>query len=145
MHKKLLEEMKKRKSEKDLMCLADIVDMCLDTMKESDHEFYEHLERKMYEMLYGRKLNEEMAKEIVEDMQPNGEHWSIEQTNSVLQSKGWQLDKVDFYIVMNSAYNDYHELFEEDVDKYAMYSKLFIKDTDAKEGKVYNYFMNIPK
>lgn len=46
---------------------------------------------------------------------------------------------------MNSAYNDYHELFDEDVDKYAMYSKLFIKDTDPKEGKVYIYFMNISK
>ena len=39
------------------------------------------------------------------------------------------------------AYNDYHEMLEEDLDKYVMFSKLFIKDEDGKEDKVFKYFM----
>ena len=46
---------------------------------------------------------------------------------------------------MNMAYNNYHDMFEEDLDKYVEYSKLFIHDEDAAEGKVYTYFMKIPK
>jgi hypothetical protein len=71
--------------------------------------------------------------------------WTEEQTTNVMKSKNLTLDPIEFWIVMNMAYNDYHEMFEEDLDKYVEYSKLFIHDEDAAEGKVYTYFMKIPK
>lgn len=46
---------------------------------------------------------------------------------------------------MNSAYNDYRDVFKENVDVYAKWSYAFIKDEDAKEGKVFTYFTKIPK
>jgi hypothetical protein len=41
------------------------------------------------------------------------------------------------------AYNDYFELFGDELDKYINYTKLFIKDEDSKEGKVFKYFTEI--
>lgn len=46
---------------------------------------------------------------------------------------------------MNSAYNDYNDIFNDTVDYYARFSKDFIKDPDAVEDKVYYYFTMIPK
>jgi hypothetical protein len=46
---------------------------------------------------------------------------------------------------MNSAYNDYNNLFEENVEWYAKFSKDFIIDPDAIDEKVYCYFMKIPR
>jgi hypothetical protein len=46
---------------------------------------------------------------------------------------------------MNSAYNDYNDLFKDNIEYYAKFSKDFIKDEDAKEDKVYYYFSMIPR
>lgn len=46
---------------------------------------------------------------------------------------------------MNSAYNDYHDLFVDDIKMYTKYSKHFILDEDAINCKVYEYFTTIPK
>ena len=46
---------------------------------------------------------------------------------------------------MNSAYNDYNDIFKEDVGLYSRFSKDFIMDEDAVEDKVYYYFTMIPK
>ncbi len=46
---------------------------------------------------------------------------------------------------MNSAYNDYEDLFKDSVEYYAKFSRDFIKDEDAVDEKVYIYFTKIPK
>ena len=46
---------------------------------------------------------------------------------------------------MNSAYNDFRDLFDKDIEAYARYTKNFIMDKDAKEDKVFLYFTTIPK
>jgi hypothetical protein len=46
---------------------------------------------------------------------------------------------------MNSAYNDYYDLFKDNVEYYAKYAHGFIKDEDAVDDKVYYYFTMIPK
>jgi hypothetical protein len=46
---------------------------------------------------------------------------------------------------MNSAYNDYNDIFKDNIEMYARYSKDFIQDEDAVEDKVYYYFSMIPK
>lgn len=48
-------------------------------------------------------------------------------------------------IVMNSAWNDYNDLFKDNVEWYAKFAYDFIKDEDAVEDKVYYYFTMIPK
>ena len=46
---------------------------------------------------------------------------------------------------MNSAYNDYSDIFKDNIDMYAKYSRDFICDEDAVDEKVYYYFSMIPK
>jgi hypothetical protein len=45
---------------------------------------------------------------------------------------------------MNSAYNDYKNIFGEDLDIYIKYAKEFIEDEDGRDDKVFLYFTTIP-
>lgn len=106
----------------------------------------EKVEQKLYEIAEGKVLNEDMAKEIIEDMKPYGMKWTLTDTEGVRGNYNYSdIRPVDFWIVMNSAYNDYHDLFEENVEWYAKFSKDFIMDPDAIDEKVYCYFMKIPR
>lgn len=51
--------------------------------------------------------------------------------------------RVDFWTVMNMAYNDYHAMFGEDLNSYINFTKLFITDEDSGENKVFRYFTEI--
>ena len=44
---------------------------------------------------------------------------------------------------MNQAYNDYKDLFNENIEMYARYANDFINDEDAKKDKVFLYFTQI--
>lgn len=106
----------------------------------------EKVEEKLYEIVEGKVLNEDMAKEIIENMKPKGMKWNLTDTENVRNTYGYSdIRPVDFWVVMNSAYNDYEDIFKDNVEWYAKFSKDFIKDEDAIEEKVYCYFMKIPK
>ena len=97
-------------------------------------------------MLEGRVLNEERAKKLITEMKPYGMKWTLEETEGVRNQYGYNdIRPVDFWIVMNSAYNDYNDLFSDNIDYYARFSRDFIKDEDAKDDKVYYYFSMIPR
>ena len=146
MHKKLLEEMKKSKSVDNLMTLIDIVDMSLDTMKENNPDFYEHLESLLYESVYGKVISEEMAEKWVSMMSPYHLHWTMEQTSSVMKQYMPNGKPIDWFVVLNMMYNDYRDVLGTDeVDIYAKLAKGWLMDSDAKEDKLYCYYKNIVK
>ena len=125
--------------------MQDVFEDLLYALKEHHEKMYHKYKMCLYKIVYGETLNEEMAKDIVEDMQPYGEHWNMQQTSDVLKSHNLNVNDIDFYVVMNMAYNDYHELFDENLESYVNYSKLFIQDDDSKDNKVFLYFTTIPK
>lgn len=131
----------------NLEVMERLGDMFVDVMyklKEYDKKCFEKYKMKLYVMAYGEVLTEDMAKEIVHDMKPYGEHWNIETTTGVKNQYGiTDISDVDFYTVMNMAWNDYYEVFGEDLETYVKFSKAFIKDIDAKEGKVFRYFTKV--
>lgn len=145
MHRTLIPKLRERATQADINALADVAEMLLDNIKESEPGFYKHAESILYEAYYGKKLTHELAEKKIHCMKPHGMKWTEEQTTEVMHAHGLAIDPVDFWIVMNMAYNDYHDMFEEDLEKYVEYAKLFIKDDDAEEGKVYTYFTKIPK
>jgi hypothetical protein len=51
------------------------------------------------------------------------------------------ISPIDFYTTMNMAYNDYNNLFQENVDMYVTFVDDFINDPDGKPHKVFKYFM----
>lgn len=106
----------------------------------------DEVENKLYEISEGKILNEEKAEKLIKKMTPYGMKWTLQETEGVKNQFGFgDIRPVDFWIVMNSAFNDYNDLFKDNIEWYAKYSKDFILDEDAKEDKVYYYFTMIPR
>lgn len=146
MHKVLINEIISSKDLEKYNKLGELFIDEIDFIKDKDYNEYETIEDILYEIAEGRILNEEKSKHIIENMKPYGMHWTLEQTESVRKENSLtSVRPIDFWIVMNMAYNDYHELFNENLEDYVKYSKLFILDSDAEEDKVYTYFTEIPR
>ena len=129
----------------DMEKLSDILEDTIEILEEYYPEKYKKYEMKLYEMAYGCVLTKDMAEEIVKKMKPYGEKWSIEETAQMQRSYDMNMRDIDFYVVINSAYNDYNDLFRDDTDKYIRFTYDFINDEDAKQDKVYLYYTTIPE
>lgn len=130
----------------DMYELNDMLDELICDLKEQKPQLYEKYKTQLYEMAYGKVISEKMAEEIITNMEPYHMRWSLEETRQVQRQYDLeQIRDIDFWIVMNSAYNDYKELFDDNLDMYVKFAKLFIMDKDGKDDKVYLYFMSIPK
>ena len=143
------------------MMLKEALEQGYEEMEELAEEMFEHLKEKdkckywklyfkMYETTHGKQLSEEMAEEWVHSMKPYGEHWTKEQTDSVMYSKGIIINDIDFYAGMNMAYNDFYKAIETDkmrdeekLNAYAKLAELFIKDEDFGGNKMYEYYKTI--
>ena len=130
----------------DMEELSDMLEDTMEIIKDYDEKCYKNFEMKLYKMAYGNHLNKTMAEEIVNKMRPYGERFSFEETRNLQRQRGIDdIDEIEFYTVINSAYNDYKDLFGEDTESYIRFTIDFIKDEDAKEGKVFKYFTEIVK
>lgn len=131
----------------DMYRLNNMLDNLICDLKQENPDLYKEYKDELYEMAYGRVLNQELAEDIVRNMKPYGMKWTLEQTNKVKQDYDISdsIRKIDFFVVMNSAYNDYYNLFEEDIEKYVEFTKSFIRDEDATDDKVYIYFTKVAK
>ena len=129
----------------DMQELSDMLEDTMEIIKDYDKECYKEMEMKLYKMAYGSHLNKSMAEEIVNKMRPYGERWSFEETRNLQRQRGINdIDECEFYVVINSAYNDYKDLFNEDLESYIRFTIDFIKDEDAKQDKVFLYYTTIP-
>ena len=103
------------------------------------HEVCEKVEKLAY------KINQQDAEQIVKNMEPRGQYWSVKQIKDYLVAKGDVDECIEYYLVMNMAYNDYYgtaKLFglQNDPEFYYSIAKDFINDPDAKPFKVEKYF-----
>ena len=148
-----IDKIGENRKQEDMEKLGDMLAELIYMTKESHHEIYEKYKMCLYTMAYGKVLNEEMAEEIVEDMKPAGEHWNMETTTAVKNQYGIKdISDIDFYVVMNSKYNDnkdtvdrFADTEDKKLDMYVSLTKDFVHDPDAKEGKVFTYFTKIPE
>ena len=147
--KKEIEIISDKKNLEDMEELGEIFRKML-CMLEKDHpEKAKKYRMKIHIMAYGEVLTEDMAKEIVHEMKPAGEHWNIEQTTAVKNEYGiTDISDVDFYISMNKSYNDNKDTVEyfladesQRLEMYVRLTKDFINDIDARPGKVFRYFI----
>lgn len=131
---------------RDMNTLSDILEELMKVVKDYDTECYKKYEMELYKMAYGNTLSKELAEKIVDKMKPYGEKWTMNETMDIQERYG--LDRIkssDFYIVLNSAYNDFNNLFGDDIDMYVRYAEDFINDEDAVDGKVFLYYTTIPR
>lgn len=128
----------------DMEELSDMLETTMEILKDYDKDCYKDLEMKLYKMAYGSHLNKKMAEKIVDKMRPYGMRWSLEEIKNMLRQRGLNnIDEIEFFTVINSAYNDYKDLFNEDTESYVRFAIDFIEDEDAKQGKVFKYFTQI--
>ena len=128
----------------DMQELSDMLEDTMEIIKDYDKECYKDFEMKLYKMAYGNHLNKSMAQDIVNKMRPYAQRWSYEESRNLQEQRGINdIDPIEFFVVLNSAYNDYKDIFSEDVEGYIRFTIDFIKDEDAKEGKVFTYFTQI--
>lgn len=132
--------------QEDMEKLSVIFDEAIFKVKDCDIEWYDKKCMELYTMAYGKVLNEEMARDIITKMEPYHMHWTLEQSKQLQSENGLSnIRDIDFWITFNEGYNDYHDLFDENIDMYIKYTKNFIMDKDGKDDKVFLYFTTIPK
>ena len=136
----------------EMIKLSEILVDLMEIIKQYDEKAYKRYEMHIYKMAYGTVLSRQMAEEIVSKMKPYGKRWNIEETREVQERYGIDnIRPVDFFVVMNSKFNDSRDTVEkfaknkeEELDMYISLTRDFILDEDAKEGKVFYYFTQIP-
>jgi hypothetical protein len=142
--KEYIEKIIQKNKKEDMEKLSDMLEDLIYKMKEYDEECYHKYKMKLYGMANDYKFDKEYAIELVEDMRPIGEMWSIDTTNKVKSQYGINASDYDFYIVLNSLANDYGKIIStEDVETYVKMANAFINDVDAKENKVWRYYTTI--
>lgn len=128
----------------DMHKLSEILEDILETLKDYDKNHYKKYEMELYKMAYGTNLSRPLAEKIVSKMKPYRMRWSLDETRRLQEQYGIDnIRDVDFFVVINSAYNDYKDIFDEDTELYIKFTLDFINDEDAKEGKVFTYFTQI--
>ena len=140
--RKIVDDGDRREMEELSDILADVINI----VKRYDEDCYNEYKMKLYKMAYGNQLTEDMAEDIVKKMKPVGERWSIDETEQMQRDYGINdIKPADFYAIMNMAFNDFRNVFGDNLETYIRYTEAFINDEDAKPGKVLNYFLTIPK
>lgn len=139
-----IEKIVKDGSIEEMEQLSDMLEDLLEMIKEYDPKCYKEYEMQLYKMAYGMKLNKPMAEKIVSNMKPYGKRWSLEETQRIQDDYGiHNIDDIDFFVVINSAFNDYRDLLGDNVENYVKYTIDFIQDEDAKANKVFLYYITI--
>ena len=122
--------------------LSDILVEVVDIIKKYDEDCYREYKMKLFKMAYGNEIPEEVAEDIVHKMRPEGQRWSINETEQMQRDYGLDnINPVSFFLTINMAFNDYRDVFGDNLDTYIRFSKAFICDEDAKPNKILNYFL----
>lgn len=125
-------------------------DLYLDTityLKGTDHAKYDDIECKLYEIVEGKKLSEDIAKEWVTSMIPAAK-WTMPETDSVRSKYNIDIPSVDFYVLMNMLYSDFGDVIGEEInndilEKYIKLTEDWYYDEDVNKNgaeKLYCYW-----
>lgn len=108
-----------RGDEKAMWSSIESVSVLLEKIKDEHPDLYWSFLRDQHEVMVGHHFNEAYAKWEVEEMHHKGmdgttykgEHWSIEQTNAVLNGMRSKIpaayNEWDFYVALNASYHDF--------------------------------------
>lgn len=125
--------------------LSDMLDKIICSMKEAHPKEYNKYKTELYEMANGKILTKDMAMEWVENMEPVGEYWTMDETTNAMQQMGYNLEPIEFYIVANMMMNDYNNIVKNDETLAIKMAKDWLSDSDAVDNKVYEYYKYIVK
>lgn len=138
--RKYIDMIVEKGNKEDMDCLGDILLESLQDLKESNHDKYHRYKNKIKGMAYDYKIDADLAKEIVHDMKPTGECWTMEALYSLIPNDPHGIE--DMYVVMNSLANDYKDIIPiSQRDTYIKMAHAWIDDIDGRDHKVWWYFV----
>lgn len=136
--KELLDKAFRMDDKSKMERFKELVECCL-----KEHEKKNEIIMKLDFLVYGDDFSEDMSKLVVSKFinsttKKTGEHWTMEDTNSVHRQNGLSgFDKNSFYVLMNMFYSDYSGTFtDEEIVKMSIAK---VKDVDARDGWLKNY------
>lgn len=145
MHKKMIQEATEEQ-------LREFVNDALSMLKETNKETYDTLELHLYKEIYGCHFNEWLMQKAFDSMinedGTKGNHWNLDQTNSVARQVGFVFDEYNQYdwcYTMNMLYSDYYGVFNGDGVTYGKLAKKFLEDKDSIKGKALMYYLKLSK
>ena len=119
----------------------DAVMNSIKDMEKGDKKAYYSAYLTVHESIFGKHFSEELAKKAVSKMENTdgtmGEHWTLQQTNSLLSSNGENYNKYDFYYVLNMLYSDFAGVIGNESGTYFKMAKAYLDDPDASSNKAY--------
>lgn len=140
----LIKKIIEKGSSADMECLKDVMIEMLDDIKMYDKDEYKKIEYKLYSVLYGDHLNEELAKKWVSEMEnkdgTKGAHWTYEQTSQYAGNH----NKWDWFAVMSMIYSDYYSP-KFDTSTYVELANDWLNDKDVEDGKTLRYYWYVVK
>lgn len=138
--KEYIEKIVQKGKQEDMECLSDMLSEVIYLMKDEHFDMYKKYKNKLKGMAYNYQIDEELAKEIVEDMKPIGEYWDMQTVRNAIGNDMHRLE--DMYVIINSLANDYSKIISlEDVETYINMAHAWIDDIDGKTNKVWKYFV----
>lgn len=99
------------------------------------------------------RFDMQMAQEWTRRMQnedgTTGPHWTIDQTNKVMEQRGVNEDPVKFWAAMNMIYSDFVNVAKKlgisNVDFYTEMTRAFLDDRDVSGDKLAKYYEYVVK
>lgn len=152
---------KLRNDESVMWGSLEMWDKHLEDMQEHHPDKYWEIMRKTHELMYGKHFDKEYAEWQVEQMHHTspdgvvhrGAHWSMSQTNEVMQNYKAELPveitPCDFYVALNAQWHDYicwaKEHFTSDAEAEQAIIEMavrfwFLDDDWGDNAKVWEYF-----
>lgn len=126
--------------QEDMECLSEMLVELLEDVKETKPVIYKKYKTKLKGMAYDYKVDRELAQEIVQEMRPIGQYWTIEEIATAIGNDMHSVEEM--YVVMNSLVNDYKDILGvENPEIYIKMAHAWLDDVDAKEHKFWNYFV----
>ncbi|MEG0580066.1 MAG: hypothetical protein RR490_09130 [Niameybacter sp.] len=111
----------------------------LEVVEIHDYKLYERIKEEVHKSVYGEVLCNETAEKLVKAMRPYSEHWTKEEVKQALSGMRLNAHENTLYYIMNMAYNDYYNMFGNDVEKYIEFTKLWVDDVDSSSADVKTY------
>ena len=140
MIRKYIDRIIEKDNKEHMWHLADMLTDALYDLKSYNKDRYHEYKNKIKGMAYDYEIDEEMAREIVKDMEPLGEQWNMETLSQLLANDTHKL--CDMYVVMNALANDYKDIIPlAQRDTYIKMAHAWIDDVDGRDHKVWWYFV----
>jgi hypothetical protein len=147
MIRKYIEKIGSNRNPEDMKKLADMLADLVCMLKDSHPDIYNKYKIDLYELAYGKVLNEDMADEWVSKMNPKAK-WSREEVKDVISDYDTKIPLNSIFVIMNMLYSDMHYSVGEDVKTYVQATNDWYYDEDStntEEAKLYNYYKYIVK